>query len=128
MAKPRPLDVADSFVKAINRHDVEGIIGMTTPNHRFLDALGRTVTGTGPLAEAWTGYFELFPDYHVSISRRTSDGRVVGLFGTASGSFNRRNFEIPAAWMAKVAGKKVSEWRVYADNEPVWKLLGVKRY
>jgi hypothetical protein len=23
---------------------------------------------------------------------------------------------------------RVSEWRVYADNEPVWKIMGVKRY
>lgn len=38
------------------------------------------------------------------------------------------HWEITAAWKAVVRGGYVSEWRVYADNEPVWKIMGVKRY
>jgi len=37
------------------------------------------------------------------------------------------HWEIPAAWKAVVHNERVSEWRVYADNEPVWKVMGVKR-
>ena len=60
---------------------------------------------------------------------------MVGLFGTAQGTYSvngklvsENHWEIPAAWKAVVQGGRVSEWRVYADNEPVWKIMGVKRY
>jgi len=40
----------------------------------------------------------------------------------------KNHWEIPAAWKAVVQRGRISEWRVYADNEPVWKIMGVKRY
>jgi len=128
MATAGPVKSALEFVKTINRHDARRLMSLATDDHRFVDALGQVVVGKGELERAWEGYFELFPDYRMSVGDVMSAGGVVGLFGSASGSFHRRNWEIPAAWRAEVKKGKVSEWRVYTDNEPVWKMLGVKRY
>lgn len=83
----------------------------------------------------WTNYFDLFPDYAVKVDDILSKGNMVGLFGTAQGTYSvngefvsENHWEIPAAWKAVVQAGRVSEWRVYADNEPVWKIMGVKRY
>jgi ketosteroid isomerase-like protein len=123
-----PVRTALAFVRMINSHDVKRLMSLVSDDHRFVDALGQVVSGRESLEDAWSGYFELFPDYHVFIDNALRKGKVVGLFGTASGSFHRRNWAIPGAWKAVVIGGKVSEWRVYADNEPVWKLLGIRRY
>jgi len=33
---------------------------------------------------------------------------------------------VPAAWLAVVKDGLVAEWRVYADNQPLRKLMGDK--
>ena len=33
-------------------------------------------------------------------------------------------WEVPAAWRAVVQDGKIAEWRVYADNQPLRKLMG----
>lgn len=60
-----------------------------------------------------------------------SNKNVVALLGTAQGTYSVRghmlaenHWEIPAAWKAVVHRGRVSEWRVYADNDPVWKYHG----
>lgn len=35
-------------------------------------------------------------------------------------------WRIPAAWRAVVAGDRIAEWQIYADNEPVREILGRK--
>ncbi|HME18643.1 MAG TPA: nuclear transport factor 2 family protein [Nitrososphaerales archaeon] len=128
MADSGPVQTALAFVRAINRHDVSLLMSLASDDHRLVDALGQVASGRESLENAWSGYFDLFPDYHVSIDNALGKGNIVGLFGTASGSFHRRNWAIPGAWKAVVRGAKVAQWRVYADNEPVWKLMGVRRY
>ena len=63
------------------------------------------------------------------------DGNVVAMFGSAQGTYSGKgnllaeaHWEIPAAWKAEVRNERVSEWRVYADSEAVWKAMGVKRF
>jgi limonene-1,2-epoxide hydrolase len=58
---------------------------------------------------------------------------MVAVFGTAKGTLatdgrilDENKFEIPASWTAIVEGGKIQKWRVYADNEPVRKLI--KKY
>ena len=33
-------------------------------------------------------------------------------------------WEIPAAWQANIRGERVAVWRVFADLEPVRRILG----
>ncbi len=129
------LDVALAFVDRINSHDVEGLAALMTEDHCFVDGLGQTVRGRERMKTGWAGYFDWFPDYSVKVDDIFGKGNVVGLFGTAQGTYlvngklvSENHWEIPAAWKAGVQGGRVSEWRVYADNEPVWKIMGVRRY
>ena len=128
-------DVALAFVDRINRHDVGGLVALMTEHHRFVDGLGQEVRGREKMEKGWCGYFAWFPDYSIKVDDALSSGDVVALFGTAQGTYSvdgnllaENHWEIPAAWKAVVRDGKLSEWRVYADNEPVWKVLGVKRY
>ena len=129
------IDVALVFVDRINCHDVGGLVALMTEDHCFVDGLGQVVRGRERMETGWVGYFGWFPDYSIKINDILSKGNVVGLFGTAQGTYlangkllPENHWEIPAAWKVVVKRGHVSEWRVYADNEPVWKIMGVKRY
>jgi ketosteroid isomerase-like protein len=129
------LDIVLGFVEAINRHDVKGLVALMTEDHCFVDGLGEVVRGRERMEKGWVGYFGWFPDYCVRVDEILSNGNMVGLFGTAQGTYSvngkllpENHWEIPAAWKAVVQGGHISEWHVYADNEPVWKIMGVKRY
>jgi ketosteroid isomerase-like protein len=128
-------DVALAFVDRINHHDVGGLVALMTEDHRFVDGLGQQVLGREQMEKGWVGYFAWFPDYSIKVDNALSNGNVVALFGTAQGTYSAKgnlpreaHWEIPAAWKAVVRGGRIYEWRVYADNEPVWKIMGVKRY
>lgn len=114
------LDVALAFVDRINAHDVDGLGDLMAEVHRFVDSLGAEVVGREPLRQAWRRYFELFPDYRISVERHFVDGRRVALFGTSNATHagSGRIVELRAAWLAVVSEGRVAEWRVYADNEP----------
>jgi hypothetical protein len=43
--------------------------------------------------------------------------------GRAGGTIDRIAWQTPAAWLAVILGGLVSEWRVYADNKPVYEIL-----
>ena len=123
-------EVALAFVDRINRHDVGGLFALMSEEHRFVDGLGQEIHGRGKMEQGWAGYFAWFPDYSIEVENIASKGNVVALFGTARGTYsaNGAKWKIPAAWKAVVRKGRVAEWRVYADNEPVWKAMGVKRY
>jgi len=59
--------VARAFVAAINRQDVEGLAGLMTPGHRFVDSLGNAVEGREKMRAGWVGYFRMVPDFSVVV-------------------------------------------------------------
>ena len=131
----KALQVALAFVDAINRHDVEALVALMTEDHCFVDGLGKVFRGRQQMKNGWIGYFGWFPDYSVKLDQSLSQDNVVALFGFAQGTYAvngklspESHWEIPAAWKAVVRGGRIAEWRVFADNEPVWKIMGVKRY
>ena len=132
--KRSAIDVALAFVDRINCHDVAGLVALMTEDHHFVDGLGQEVRGREQMKQGWHGYFARFPDYSIKVDDALSDGNVVALLGSAQGTYCTENapaenhWEIPAAWKAVIRNERVAEWRVYADNEPVWKIMGVKRY
>lgn len=122
--------VARAFVEAINRQDVEGLTGLMTPGHRFVDSLENAVEGREKMRSAWVGYFRMVPDYSIVVEEIFCDGPVVVMLGKARGTYSsdgelkaENRWETPAAWRAVVEGGLVAEWRVYADNEPMRKLM-----
>ena len=123
---PRPATVARQFIDRINAHDVDGIVGLLAPDHRFIDSLGTVFEGRDALRAGWAGYLRMVPDYTIEIERLVDDGETVFLVGHARGTYTHDGtlrpenaWRTPAAWMTSVRRGLVCEWRVFADNEPI---------
>jgi uncharacterized protein (TIGR02246 family) len=126
--------VARAFVRAINRQDVEALAELMTPEHRFVDSLGNAVEGREKMRAAWVAYFRMVPDYSIAVEESLCDGPLVVMLGVAQGTFAaggelraENRWETPAAFRAVVEDGKVAEWRVYADNEPMRRLMARAR-
>ncbi len=125
-----PRDVALAFVEKINRHDVQGLCDLMTDDHRFIDSLGVEVRGRESMRKAWLAYFHMVPDFTIEVQRVLSDGPIVAIFGRSRGTFapngtllQRNRWSMPSAWRAVIHDLSISEWQVYADNEPVRQLM-----
>jgi hypothetical protein len=59
--------VVRAFVNAINRQDVEGLAGLMTPGHRFVDSLGGVTEGRDKMRAGWVGYFRMVPDFSIVV-------------------------------------------------------------
>jgi uncharacterized protein (TIGR02246 family) len=123
-------NVARAFVDAINRQDVEALCALMTQEHRFIDPLGQVVEGREKMRVAWKGYFGMVPDYTIAIEEVHGDGPVVVMLGEVGGTYApggkmqlENRWKTPAALRARVEDRKVAEWRVYADNEPMRRLM-----
>jgi ketosteroid isomerase-like protein len=134
MAEPDLVRIVLRFVNEINRHDLPAMLALISDDHQFVDGLGHELRGRDRLRDAWNTYFEWFPDYRILIEDHLQVGIVVALFGSASGTYAldgelspTRRWKIPAAWKAVVRNEHIERWQVYADNEPVWKVMGTKR-
>jgi ketosteroid isomerase-like protein len=130
MGNPQPLEVAMDFVKRINAGDVNALCERMTEGHIFQDSLGKRFIGRETMRQGWTMYFKTVADYQVhAVEFFQTDDRLA-IFGTASGRYtgggaaNGNFWEVPAAWRVVVQGGLIAEWRVYADNQPLRKLMG----
>ncbi len=126
-----PRDTALAFVEAINSHSVGAIAEMISDNHTLVDSLGTVVAGREEIRKAWIGYFYLVPDFSISCDRVLEEGDTVAIFGTADGTCRvgsrvdpSNHWSIPASWLVSIEGNKVVRWQIFADNEPVRKILG----
>ena len=81
--------VAQAFVRAINRQDVNRLAELMAPNHRFIDSLGNTVEGREKMREGWAAYFRMVPDYSVAIEEFYPADPEIVMLGMASGTFTR---------------------------------------
>lgn len=118
--------VAQAFVRAINRQDVEDLVALMAPDHRFVDSLGNAVVGREKMRAGWVAYFRVVPDYSIAIDESFCDGPVVLMLGTAEGTFSpdgtlkaENQWKTAVALRAQVENGLLTEWRVYADNEPL---------
>ena len=127
----KALDVVMEFIKRVNAGDADALSGVMTEDHIFQDALGKRFVGRDKMREGWKQYFKLVPGYRIRADEFFQTDHTFAVFGSASGAYSRdgisgkENFwEVPAAWRAFVRGDLIAEWRVYADNQPLRKLMG----
>ncbi len=105
-------NVADAvlqFLERINQHDADRLAELMTEDHRFVDSLGQSVCGRENMRSGWRSYFAFCPDYWVTHEELFQSGDRVAVFG--------------AAWLAIVDRGLVQQWRVYADNKPVYEII-----
>lgn len=118
--------VAQAFIRAINRQDVDALAALMAPEHRFVDSLGNVVEGREKMCAGWAAYFRMVPDYSIAVNEAFRNGLVVVMLGVAEGTYApdgqlkpENRWKTPVALRAQVGDGLVTEWRVYADNEPI---------
>lgn len=122
------------FLDLINKRDPDKLAERMTEDHLFIDSLGNTVRGRERVRVAWRGYYSFCPDYWVSHEEVLARGNIVAVFGAAGGTI-AANGKLPpenqwrtsAAWLAVAENSLVKEWRVYADNKPVYEIMARSR-
>jgi ketosteroid isomerase-like protein len=129
-----PIDVARAFAAAINRRKPQEISALMTEDHTFVDSLGHRVEGRRTMEAGWAGYFRMVPDYSITIAETFTAGDTVIMLGTAQGTYSAagelldtNRWSTPAAWRAQIRDSLIYEWRVYADNEPIRRLMAANQ-
>jgi len=123
-------EIVNSFIKAINDHDVNMIYDLMSEDHIFVDGSGAKQVGRTKMKEGWQKYYEIFPDYNVEIANILVDDSIIGLFGYASGTYmnlinnsNSNFWRIPASWKAIIENNKIKHWQVYYDYSNLLKII-----
>ena len=122
--------IANRFIKAINRHNIESIGELMSEDHTFVDSGGDIYKGNEQMRQGWADYFRMFPDYKIEAPEFVVSGDTVILLGRASGTYTtdgtlrqENHWEIPAAWKAVIVDEKIKLWQVFADNTPVAEII-----
>jgi ketosteroid isomerase-like protein len=118
-----PVEALLAFFDAINRHDPDALAALMTEDHIFIDSLGASVRGREKMRPGWGAYFAMCPDYRVSHEDIFQSGNIVAAFGSAGGTVREISWQTPAAWRVVVLDGLVQEFRVYADNKPIYDIL-----
>ena len=127
----QPIEVAMEFIQRINSGDVDSICELMTSDHIFQDALGKRFIGQDKMRDGWRHYLNSVADYQIHADEFFCTDDRVAVFGSASGVYAANGepspekfWKVPAAWRAVIRNGLVAEWRVYADNQPLRKLMG----
>ena len=125
-----PAVVVRAFVEAINSGSSGQVAALMTKNHLFVDSDGTESLGRSAVAAAWGAYFDLVPDYRITIGEILAAGGTVLLAGQAEGTFVRDgtlraedHWRVPAAWKAVVDRDRVAHWQVFVNPEPLTRIL-----
>jgi ketosteroid isomerase-like protein len=119
------------FIKRINSGKVDAICELMTEGHVFQDPLGKRFIGRETMRTGWNSYFKIVANYQIRAEEFFQTDDRLAIFGSASGVYVANAgqspdgfWEVPAAWRAVIRDGLVAEWRVYADNHPLRKLMG----
>ncbi len=125
-----PTETVLQFMERINQRDVNKLAELMTEDHVFVDSQGTSVRGRAKMRAGWQGYYAFCPDYWVSHEEIFENGNLVAVFGSAGGTIAangklpaENKWQTSAAWLAVVEKGLVKEWRVYADNKPVYDIM-----
>jgi len=111
------------FISAINSADIDKITELMHDEHVFVDIRNNKIEGKEKMKKAWKAYYEWVPNYKIEVNDVLVRDSVIGVFGTASGTYSvaetdssKRQWEIPAAWYAIVRDGKIKYWQIYKDR------------
>jgi ketosteroid isomerase-like protein len=134
MADEDPIQVALKFIEKINEHNPDALAEMMTDDHAFVDSLGSTFEGKETMRGGWGHYFSTFPDFTITCTEILQKGNLLGMFGTASGTYapdgelrEENHWQMPGAWRAVVKDNRIAAWHVYVDNHPVLEIMAANR-
>ena len=118
------IEIITKFVDAINTKNLSEIDNLSHENFKLIDAHKNEISGKTIIIASWKKYFELFPNYHISISEILENSTINVILGEASAGyfshkFNKiiNNWNIPIAIKAIVYNKQIIEWQIFADTK-----------
>jgi ketosteroid isomerase-like protein len=125
------LKIVLDFIESINSANTDRLYDLMSNDHVFIDSRGNSMVGNGNMKKAWTGYFDLFPDYKIEITDTLQNDSIIVLLGNASGTYktnnknadNNNHWKVPASWKAIVVDEKIKLCQVYADNSLVIEIM-----
>ncbi len=120
-------EILKQWLAGINAHDVTALTTLMAADHVFVDSLGNRVAGAKSMDAGWRGYFAMCPDYWIRADHAMAEGDTMLIAGEAGGTINGESWRIPAAWKLVIRDGRVAEWQVFADNKPVYEILGRHR-
>ena len=115
MSTNDPKTVALMFNDCINNRDLNSLVELMTDDHSFIDIAENIINGNLNCKKAWKDFFNSFPDYQNIFKTVISIDDFVIIEGYSNCSDKR--LEGHEIWTARIRDNKVSEWRVYEDNE-----------
>jgi ketosteroid isomerase-like protein len=132
-----PAALADSFVSALRRGDLDGAFGAVSPAARV--TIHPTGRAGGPeiAREFFAEALAAFPDLRLTVTRRTAcgDGRVLVelIFeGTQAADFlgainQEKHLDIEQAWLLTTQDGLIAAITGYWDQNKLYRRLAVKR-
>src|SRR4029077_9424662 len=117
-------EILKQWLAAINGHDLSTLNALMAADHVFVDSLGNRVEGARSMEAGWRGYFAMCPDYWIRGDHAMAEGETMLVAGEAGGTIDGEPWRTPAAWKVVIRDGSVVEWRVFADNKPVYEILG----
>jgi ketosteroid isomerase-like protein len=112
------------WIAAINGHDVSALAVLMAADFAFIDSLGNRMAGARSMEAGWRGYFAMCPDYWIRADQQMGNGDTLLVAGEAGGTIDGEPWRTPAAWKVIIRDGLVAEWQVFADNKPVYEILG----
>jgi|SRR5271165_6494465 len=122
------VEILRQWIAAINDHDVTGIAALMAPDCVFVDSLGNRVESASAMEAGWRSYFAMCPDYWIRADCSITEGDTALMSGEAGGTIDHEIWRVPAAWKAVTRDGLMVEWRVFADNKPVYEILARRRH
>jgi ketosteroid isomerase-like protein len=126
-----PIEIVLAFMDRINERDPDKLAELMTEDHTLVDSLGHSMRGRATMRKNWQAYYSFCPDYWVTHEDIFENGNMVAVFGAAGGTISvngklldENKWQTSAAWRAVLEKGLVKEWRVYADNKPVYEIIG----
>jgi ketosteroid isomerase-like protein len=117
------MNTLQRWLEAINAHDVASLSTLMASGFVFVDSLGNEVHGADNMAAGWRGYFQMCPDYWIRVGDIASATDATLMTGDAGGTIDGTAWQTPAAWRIAIRDAQVVEFRVFADNKPVYDIL-----
>jgi ketosteroid isomerase-like protein len=102
------------FNESINNQDIQGLSGLMTDDHTFIDRKGSVDWGKALMTQGWIDFFKSYPEYRNTFLRVDSQGDRVILYGYAT--WEKGADPDYAIWVAKIENDLVAEWRIYEDT------------
>jgi len=86
MNQKNTVDVAVKFIEKINRRDINGLLGIMSPDHKAFDEGGEVTAGSEKAMKMIADYITQWPDFQIHINDVYLNNENVIIIGRTIGS------------------------------------------